>query len=413
MKHNLMLVIPYGGVGGMERLAFNMYRYYQSIGYTVKVVKLVGQPGDIVNFGDDEIVLSRRDLVEMSPFRRCLFYLSIPLSLARVVWTHGITHSIAFGDMANLFSSLSPSWEYKVASLHSLKSVELAPRTTLNRLFRLAYRSSYRRFKRVVAISRAIRADLIANCGYAFPGNLTVVYNPHDVHGIREAASVPLETDARPLFPGKTVVFLGRLAGPKAPWHLVRAFRAVLNRGLQARLLMIGDGDEGITRYLVSLVEAYGISAHVTFLGRKQNPYHYLVRADVLALSSHFEWTPNVIVEAIALGVPVVSSHCTDGVLEMMTTREFSHNAMPADTLLELEAGVVTPPLTGGCDEITPETPLTPAEQVFADALAAVLVNPEYRTRLMQHRDALLAKFDMARSAQAYLEPLTQVAKSP
>lgn len=407
-RRHILLIIPYGGVGGMERLALNLYRHYRSLGDRVKVMKLVRLPDDIVNFGEDEIALSERDLTEMSALRRAGFYLSIPFSIARAVRAHGITHSIAMGDMGNLFSSLSPSREFRVASIHSLKSVELAGGGVLNRIFGLAYRTSYRRFDRVVSISRAIRSDLLENCGYRFPDSLEVVYNPHDLSAITKAAAEPLAPDEAALLSGPAVVFLGRLTGQKALWHLIRAFQAVLGRGMQARLVFIGDGDADMTGYLQSLVDGYGIAAHVTFLGRRTNPYKYLSHADVLALSSHFEGTPNVIVEAIALGVPVVSSHCTDGVVELMGTRK----VVGFDTPLELEAGIMTPPLTGRRDEITHETPMMPAELALADALATVLENPGYRGSVRRNRGPLLEKFELARSAQAYLAPTTRTASS-
>ena len=406
-QRRILLIIPYGGVGGMERLALNLYRHYRSLGERVKVIKLVRLPSDIVNFGEDEIALSERDLVQMSPLRRIGFYLSIPFSIARAVRAHGITHSIAMGDMGNLFSSLSPSREFKVAGIHSLKSVELASGGVLNRIFRLAYRTTYGRFDRVVCISRTIRNDLLQNCGYRFPDNLEVVYNPHDLTAITELATEALAPDEAALFSGPTVVFLGRLTGVKALWHLIRAFQSVLGRGTQARLVLIGDGAPDLTGYLQSLVEGYGIAAQVTFLGRRSNPYKYLARADVLALSSHYEGTPNVIVEAIALGVPVVSSHCTDGVVELMSTR----GVTGFDTPLELEAGIMTPPLSGNRGQITHESPMMPAELALADALVAVLEKPMYRESVHQNRNQLLEKFELARSAQAYLAPTVRVQK--
>lgn len=404
-KRRILLIIPYGGVGGMERLAWNMYRHYRDLGDTVKVVKVVGLENDIVNFGEHEIVLSRLDLVDLSPVKRYWFYLSIPLAIARVVRKHGITHSIAFGDVSNLFSSLSPSREFKVASIHSLKSVELAGNTVLNRLTRLAYRSTYRRFKRVVCISRAIRDDLVVKCRYTFPQNLDVIYNPHDVSGIQQAASEELDPQEKQLFSRKTVVFLGRLTGVKAPWHLIKAFRALLDRGVQARLLMIGDGDPVVERNAKSQVARYGIGDSVSFLGRRSNPYKYLARADLLALSSHFEGTPNVIVEAIALGVPVVSSHCTDGIIELMDAT----GARSVTTPVQLDAGILTPPLSGGTgDTDGQEEALSPAEAALADALDAVLGDPSYRTSLILKREQLLKKFDLAISARAYLALPTQ-----
>lgn len=396
---HILLIIPYGGVGGMERLALNLYRHYRSLGDRVKVMKLVRLPGDIVNFGGDEIALSERDLTDMSALRRIAFYLSIPLSIAKAVRAHGITHSITLGDMCNLFSSLSPSCEFKVASIHSLKSAELTARGVLNRIFKLAYRTTYRHFDRVVCISRTIRNDLLDNCGYRFPNNLDVIYNPHDLAAIFESATEALAPDEAELFSTRTVVFLGRLTGVKALWHLIRAFHAVLDRGVQARLVFIGDGDSDMTGYLRSLVDAYGIGDSVTFLGRRSNPYKYLARADVLALSSHYEGTPNVIVEAIALGVPVVSSHCTDGVVELMSARDFPE----FDTPLNLEAGIMTAPLAGRRQEITHETPMMAAELELADALGTVLEDSRYRESVRRNQGQLLEKFELARSAEAYL----------
>lgn len=409
-KRRILLIIPYGGVGGMERLALHLYRHYRSLGDTVKVVKLVRLPDDFINFGEDEIALSETDLADMPAWRRFAFYLSIPRTIARAVREHAITHSIAFGDMGNLFSSLSLSGEFKVASLHSLKSMELSSPTLLNRLFRLAYRTSYRRFDRVVCISEAIRTDLLTNCGYGFPHNLEVIYNPHDVAGIVRASTEPLDTTEEDLFSLRTVVFLGRVTAAKAPWHLLKAFHGLLERGTQARLLVIGDGDAALTQYMKGLVDELGIGPNVLFIGRRANPYKYLARADVLALSSHFEGTPNVIVEAIALGVPVVSSYCTDGIVELMSTSGAAGTEAP----FELDAGIVTPRLAVGAGALPPpgavSAPLTAAETAFADALFKVLGNDAYRQAVRNARDGLLAKFDVAASARAYLAPSRRTA---
>lgn len=402
VSRRILLLIPYGGVGGMERLAVNLYRHYRSLGDEVRVIKFVGTPEDIIGFGSDEVSFSRLDLVEMSPTARMRFYASIPLRIAKVVREHEITHSIAFGDMANLFSSLSPSREFKVASIHALKSAEFASGGALNGLFRVAYRTTYARFARVVCISKAIRRDLLKNCGYGFPDRLEVVYNPHDLASIIEGAKEPLVQHETQLFTGRTVVFIGRISHQKALWHLVRAFHRVLDRGMQARLVFIGKGDPDLTTELQALVNSYGISANVTFLGTRANPYKYLAAADVLALSSHFEGTPNVIVEAIALGVPVVSSHCTDGVVEMMTA---SHTVEPEGVApqRELEAGILTPALSGALGQITHETPLLPAEVALADALYKVLDSPRFRESVLHHREELLKKFEIGRSADSYL----------
>jgi len=54
----ILLIIPYGSVGGMERLAFSFYNFYKSLGYYSKAVKFIQLDSDIIHFGEDELFLS-------------------------------------------------------------------------------------------------------------------------------------------------------------------------------------------------------------------------------------------------------------------------------------------------------------------------------------------------------------------
>ena len=161
MKHkSILLIMPYGSVGGMERLAKNFYNHYKSLGHEVKAIKFIGLESDIINFEDDEIVFSDKDLYELSPIKRLWFYFSIPWKIRKIIKKTNADYSIAFGDMANMFSSLSFTKEFKVASIHALKSVEFKNKTLLNKFFKLGFTTSYKYFNKVVCISKAIEQDL-------------------------------------------------------------------------------------------------------------------------------------------------------------------------------------------------------------------------------------------------------------
>ena len=73
---NILLIMPYGSVGGMERLALHFYNYYKAQGYNVKAIKLIKLKTDIINFGDDEFYFSDRDFYQMSVVKRLLFYIT-------------------------------------------------------------------------------------------------------------------------------------------------------------------------------------------------------------------------------------------------------------------------------------------------------------------------------------------------
>jgi glycosyltransferase involved in cell wall biosynthesis len=398
---NILLIMPYGSVGGMERLALNFYNQYKEQGYEVKAIKIIQLPTDIIHFDEDEIALSKVDFCEMSFAKRFLFYCKIPFLINRIIKKHRITHSIAFGDMANVFSSLSGTKEYKIASIHALKSVEFVNKNFLATIFKLAFKSSYYFFDKVVCISEAIKKDLIDKCGYTFITNLAVIYNPHNIKQIEEMALLPLESDTeKALFQNQVILFLGRLSIQKAPWHLIKAFSLLENSTNKIKLVLIGDGDQNVTDYLLQLVEKLNIKNNVVFLGRKSNPYHYLNKARVLALTSYYEGTPNVIVEAIATGTPIVSSNCTDGIIELMSSTLYEK----LEDVIVTESGIITPTFFKGNLGIPSDKKITMEERVFSNALEMVLSDTKYQQELLYNKKKLLEKFDLENVAQLYLQ---------
>ncbi|WP_412465140.1 glycosyltransferase [Flavobacterium mekongense] len=394
----ILLIIPYGGVGGIERLALNFYNFYKSKGYEVKVLKIIKLPTDIVNFGEDEYSLSNIDFSGMGRLERLFFYVKAPWKLRQIIQKNRFNYSLGFGDMSNIFSSLTFTKEYKIVSIHSTKSKEFTDNTFLNRLSKLSYKTSYYFLDKVVCISKAIKEDLLQNCGFAFPEKLKVIYNPHHIAEIEKMAEIPLETEEeKKIFQKKTILFLGRLTTVKSPWHLLKAFSLLKNA--DCNLVFVGDGAPDVLEYMNQLVGQLGLNEKVFFLGRKANPYQYLKQASVLALSSKYEGTPNVIVEAIACGIPVVSSNCTAGLPELM-----SNSLLEKDgDLVITESGIITPTFFDNKIALPENNHSTQEEQVFAEALERVLYDTKYAENLIANRTTLLQKYDLEKVALAYL----------
>lgn len=398
----ILLMLPYGSVGGMERLALTFYEYYRSLGYFIKAVKFIKLESDIIDFGEDELFLSLKDFNNMSSPDRYSFYLRTPRALRKLIKKYKITHSIAFGDMANLFSSLTFTKEYKIGSVHALKSVELSTRTIFNRLIKLGYKSSYKHLNKLVCISKSIKEDLILNCDYRFD-NLDVIYNPHDIKEIQRLSYEKIDdTTEQTLFKEQTILFLGRLSIQKAPWHLINAFNIIKNDFKNVNLIFIGDGDDKVINYIKKLISAYQLEGRIFLFGRKSNPYKYLSQASVLALSSFYEGTPNVIVESIALGTPVVSSNCTRGIAELMSLVK---NEPDFKTNVEVAGGIITPNFYKGKLEIPESTneAQTIEEKLFADALKKMLQTNLYKEKLIEYQVNLLDKFELSRICADYL----------
>lgn len=397
----ILLIMPYGSVGGMERLALNFYNHYISEGYEVKALKLIKLENDIISFGVDELALSTKDFWEMTFLKRLFFYLKAPFLIRKIIKENHITHSISFGDMANLFVSLTFTNEFKVASIHALKSVEFVHKNFLNTFFKLAYKSSYKNFDKVVCISQAIKKDLITNCGFKFESILKVIYNPHDIKNIEKLLDIPIENkEEKKLFESNVILFIGRLSVQKSPWHLIKAFSLIAASDSNLKLVFIGDGVKEVEEYMMRLIEKFNLKEKVILLGRKSNPYQYLKLAKVLALSSNYEGTPNVIVESIACEVPVVSSNCTDGIEELMSITKIEKVGNNYQT----ETGFITPNFFKGNLAIPSNDEYTSEEKDFADALQLVLSDTKYKHELLFYKKDLLSKFDINIITKSYLD---------
>ncbi|MDO7171365.1 glycosyltransferase [Mariniflexile sp. AS56] len=399
---NILLILPYGGVGGMERLALNFYKTYKAQGYTVKALKFFKLESDIINFNEDEIYFSNKDLSSFNKIERFKFYLSTPLKIRQIIKQYNITHSISFGDLTNIFSALTYTKEYKIGSVHALKSIELSTNTLFSKLTKIGYKSTYKNFDKLVSISYAIKKDLIENCGYKYKSNLEVIYNPHDLETIIKLSKEPItEINEKNLFEKDTILFLGRMSIQKSPWHLIKAFNMLKNKK-DVNLVFIGDGDNQVYNYIVKLIAYFKIENNVFLLGRKSNPYKYLAKSKVLALSSHYEGTPNVIIEAITLNIPVVCSNCTDGIAELMS---MNPNIKKSNENIIVEGGIITPNLYEG-EMTVPSSILdiTAKEIQFSEALMEVLQNKNWESKLAKNSTLLTDKFNINRVTNDYLK---------
>lgn len=166
----------------------------------------------------------------------------------------------------------------------------------------------------IVTVSQGVADDLIET--HPTIGNsVTTIHNPVVKSGIAEQAECPVGHAWFKPVADPVVLSVGRLAPAKDHATLVRAFAEVL-RTRQARLVILGEGTERSS--LLQLAESLGVSQYVDLPGFKINPFAYMSKASVFVLSSRYEGFPNVLVQAMACGTPVVSTDCRSGPMEIL-----------------------------------------------------------------------------------------------
>ena len=156
----------------------------------------------------------------------------------------------------------------------------------------------------IVATSRGVADDLTRNFGVS-PDGMRVLPNPVDLGAVRARAAEPLASGEHLRTGNPVVVAAGRLADAKNYPLLIDAI-AKLRARVPARLFILGQGEleSSLRRQAIDR----GLADAVTFLGFQANPWKFIAQADVFALSSHYEGFGNVLIEAMALGVPVVAT---------------------------------------------------------------------------------------------------------
>ncbi|HKJ87591.1 MAG TPA: glycosyltransferase [Gammaproteobacteria bacterium] len=202
---------------------------------------------------------------------------------------------------------------YSTVNTHMSRALEeFPPGKRRQRL--AAIRRFYPRNDRIIAVSRGAAEDFASLLGWK-RGSIPVAPNPVFTPGLEDRAR---EGPDHPWFaPGAPPVVLGigRLAYQKDFATLIRAF-ADFRRTHQARLVILGQGP--LRRDLLALGQELGIGKDLDLPGFAANPYAYLAGSALYVLSSAWEGSPNALVEAMAMGTPVVATDCPSGPREIL-----------------------------------------------------------------------------------------------
>lgn len=224
----------------------------------------------------------------------------------------------AIGPVEGVFSNSTPANKIlsKIRhprSYHIVHSAETKRYTGWAAPFKRALRHrKYRRLysgKDLISVSKGLERYILEELKAA-PRSIHTLYNPFDFENIRSLAHRPCEEIPEEPF----LLHVGRLdMRQKRHDILLKAYKKA---NLSQKLVILGQGED--EEKIRKLIEELNLKDRVSLPGFSANPYAWIARADLLILSSDFEGFGRVLVEALALETPVVSTRCPVGPSEIL-----------------------------------------------------------------------------------------------
>lgn len=218
-----------------------------------------------------------------------------------------------------------------VGSEHSTYS-DIYEREERNILVFLAYsiaaRIGYRLLDMNIAVSEGVKQRMIQR-KLVSPRKVKVISNPIEMKKIEKPTGTTLG-----LRPTIQLLAVGRLNVLKDYDTMLRAVD-IIRKKHKVELNILGDGEE--RERLAALIEELGLEKNVNLIGNVLDTSKWYRQADLLVLSSVSEGFANVIVEALAYGVPVVSTDCLSGPREILNKSSYGSLVPVGDFMLLAE----------------------------------------------------------------------------
>jgi len=316
--------------GGAERVVSYLLPYLKSKGIEVHLVLMNSTisydiPKDIpIHFieqsqGDERGILKLLKLPTLA------------YKYAKLLRKLEITHSFAMltrPSYINILSRFFTSRKFKlVISERSHPSMQYGYGNLQSKINNLLIRFLYPKADTIICNSRGNGEDLIQN--YKVLANkITIINNPIDIEKINK-----VQKNEEVLKPNTfNLITIGRMDTGKNHELLIKAIEGFEN----VHLYILGDGT--LRDYLKDLVIKKKLDNSVTFLGFDNNPFKYLKSADLFVFGSNHEGFPNVLLEAMCCGLPILSTNCKSGPDEIMKLKKST-----TEDIMLTDYGILSP----------------------------------------------------------------------
>ncbi len=259
--------------------------------------------------------------------------------LAKYCKEHNIRYSIAFLNRpCYLHALMRKFYGYNGRLVMCERTHQTGMLSTKSRLTRFMTRLlipiAYNTADLVLANAEAMKQDLIKTMHVRKP--IAVIYNPINIPIIEKKVKEPVNFTKEPgVF---YFIAVGNFRKEKNFPLLIEAFNRMKNK--TCNLILVGNGPD--MKRIEALLAGAGTTQRVIFTGMQRNPYKWMGLADAFVLPSDVEGFPNVLLEALALGLPAIATDCYCGPREMIAPQNGETGSLKGH-YQEVEYGILTP----------------------------------------------------------------------
>lgn len=255
--------------------------------------------------------------------------LKIPLlayKYSRLVKELGITHSLSFlarPSFINIIASKVTHYNFKIITneraFPSLQYSYPGFQSTFNKkMIKVLYKKS----DMIISNSYESAKDLTSN--FEVPQEkMKVIHNPIDLFKIEKISPIQSFFDKSNF----NLITIGRFDAGKNHEMLIHALCKLQVTNLKLYIFGVGKLEEELKH----LIKSNNIEDQVILMGFDKNPYQYLKAADLFVFGSNHEGFPNVLLEAMACGLPILTTNCQSGPSEIMELKTLKNDLMITD----------------------------------------------------------------------------------
>lgn len=405
-KKRLLILIPNLGRGGAQQVFRDQLQFY-SDHYTTL--------GCVFNwddsFADDRSlnIISLNIPAGNNFLSKIFFFTKRVVAVRKIKKHYKIDVCISHLEGADYVNLLSKRNEKTICWIHGSKSSDeniagIIGAIRKRAFIPLAYKSS----DVIATVSDGIKTELINKFGMP-SRNVKTIYNSFNIDEIADKAVQPLASSLAGLFESTTAIITHcRLSRQKNLFTLIDIYRVLKDR-LQVKLVVLGDGElrqdllnhctqQSLSYYSIWDQQLqFNLNYDVYFLGYERNPYPYLNKAALYIMTSSWEGFPLSLCEAMACGLPVVSSDCYTGPREIIAPDILEKQ--PVGEPVTAEYGVLMPLAS----KATVKT--------WATTIQTVLQNAMLRKRLIENGKKRILAFDRKTISSQWLSLLEQQTK--